>query len=82
MENEETKIKEETKDYLSAIFLLQGFFVVVMLVSVYVIKMFFPSLFLSIKEWTSERFYQNTNIEQLFDNKEYSNFSENEYSVY
>ena len=82
MENEKTKINEEKRDYLSAIFLLQGLFIGVLLIAVYIIKNFFPSLYLPIKEWTSDKFYQNTSIEQIFDNGEYSNFSENEYSVY
>ena len=82
MENEKTKINEEKREYLSAIFLLQGLFIGVLLIAVYIIKIFFPSLYTPIKEWTSDKFYQNTSIEQIFDNGEYSNFSENEYSVY
>jgi hypothetical protein len=40
MENEKTKINEEKRDYLSAIFLLQGLFVGVLLIAVYIIKIF------------------------------------------
>ncbi len=82
MENEEIKTKEEKRDLLSAIFLLQGLFVAVMLISLYIIKMFIPSLFSPVKDWIKNRFYQNTSVEQIFDNSEYSDFTENDYSVY
>lgn len=82
MENEEIKTKEEKRDLLSAIFLLQGLFVAVILISLYIIKMFFPSLFSPVNDWIKNRFYQNTSVEQIFDNSEYSDFTENDYSVY
>ena len=82
MENEETKIKEEKKDFLSVIFILQAALVAVLLIGVCVIKMFFPSVFSPLKTWITEKFYQNTSIEQIFDNGEYSDFTENNYSVY
>ncbi len=82
MDNEEINEQKRKIEFGTVIYVFRAVFLGIILLAAYILKTFFPTFFTPVKEWYSERFFEETKISDVLDNRGYSTFEEGEYSVF
>ena len=82
MENDNLNVNDEKRDFTAVVYEFQSLFVSLILLVAIVLKFALPDFFSEIKAKYIELFCDETSLSEIFDNNDYSQEYNSEYSVY